>query len=104
MKRVAIDEAGISYGISGDLAKSRAIFQKAIVEDPDYPLYYYNLACADAAEKNLIGARKHLQEAFARKANVIPGESMPDPTTDDSFLPYRDDKEFWTFLEGLRGQ
>jgi hypothetical protein len=104
MKRVAIDEAGISYGISGDLAKSRAIFQKAIVEDPEYPLYYYNLACADATEKNLTGARKHLQEAFARKANVIPGESMPDPTTDDSFLPYRDDKEFWTFLEGLRGQ
>jgi len=64
-------------------------------------MYYYNLACADAAEKNLAGARKHLQEAFDRKANVIRGESLPDPTADDSFLPYRNDKEFWTFVEGL---
>ena len=104
MKRVAIDQAGMAYGISGNIAKARAVFEKAIVEDPGYPLFYYNLACADAEEKNLAGARKHLQEAFDRKANIIPGESMPDPTTDDSFLPYRNNKEFWTFVEGLRGQ
>jgi tetratricopeptide (TPR) repeat protein len=88
--------------MSGDIHKSRSIFEKAIAEDPDYPLYYYNLACADAEEKNLIGAQKHLREAFDRKANVIRGEKMPDPTTDDSFLPYRDNKDFWAFLESLR--
>jgi hypothetical protein len=41
-------------------------------------------------EKNLAGAKNHLQQAFARKANVIDGEALPDPTKDDSFLPYRD--------------
>lgn len=102
-KRVMIDEAGMAYGIAGDLVKARSILQKAIAEDPDYPLYYYNLACADAAENKLADAKVHLREAFARKANVIPGESMPDPTRDDSFLPYRDNKDFWTFLETLRG-
>jgi len=101
MRRVVTDQAGMAYGISGDIPKARAIFEKAISEDPDYPMYYYNLACADAEEKNLAGARKHLQEAFARKANVIPGESMPDPKSDDSFRPYSNDKEFWTFLESL---
>jgi len=104
MKRVATDQAGMAYGISGNVAKARAVFEKAIVEDPGYPLFYYNLACADAEEKNLTGVRKHLQEAFDRKANIIPGESMPDPTVDDSFLPYHNNKEFWTFVEGLRGQ
>lgn len=102
MKRVITDQAGMSYGMSGNISKARAIFEKAAAADPDYPLYYYNLACADAEEKNLTGAKKHLQEAFDRKANVIPGESMPDPTQDDSFLPYRNNKEFWTFLQGLR--
>jgi hypothetical protein len=102
MKRVATDQAGMAYGMSGDIQKARATFDKAIAEDPDYPMYYYNLACADAEEKNLVDARKHLQEAFKRKANVVPGESMPDPTADDSFLPYRNNKEFWIFLEGLR--
>ncbi|OAI57656.1 hypothetical protein AYO50_01075 [Acidobacteria bacterium SCGC AG-212-P17] len=104
MKRVITDQAGMSYGMSGNIAKARAIFEKAVAADPDYPLYYYNLACADAEEKNLAGAKKHLQEAFDRKANAITGVGMPDPTQDDSFLPYRNNKEFWTFVQGLRGQ
>src|SRR5271157_5823933 len=86
MRRVTTDQAGMAYGMSGDNAKARAIFEAAIAKDPDYPLYYYNLACADAEEKKLADARAHLQQAFARKANVIPGETMPDPTKDDSFL------------------
>lgn len=101
MRRVVTDQAGMSYGMSGDLSKARAIFEKAAAEDPEYPMYYYNLACADAEEKNLAGARVNLQKAFDRKANVVPGEKMPDPTTDDSFLPYRQNKDFWAFLEGL---
>jgi hypothetical protein len=28
-----------------------------------------------------------------------PGEKMPVPTEDDSFTPYRSDKDFWVFLE-----
>jgi len=101
MRRVVTDQAGMSYGMSGDVSKARAIFQRAVAEDPDYPMYYYNLACADAEEQNLTDARSNLQRAFDRKANVVPGESMPDPRTDDSFLPYRSNKEFWAFLESL---
>ncbi|HEY1897623.1 MAG TPA: tetratricopeptide repeat protein [Terracidiphilus sp.] len=103
-RRMATEQAGMSYGISGDTTKARAIFEAAIANDPDYPMYYYNLACADAQEKNLAEARKHLQQAFDRKANTLPGESMPDPTTDDSFTPYSNDKDFWSFLEGLRSK
>jgi|HubBroStandDraft_5_1064220.scaffolds.fasta_scaffold46483_3 tetratricopeptide (TPR) repeat protein len=104
MKRVITDQAGMAYGVSGDLQKARSIFEKAIAEDPEYPLYYYNLACADAEEKDLAGAQKHLREAFDRKANIIAGEEMPDPTTDDSFLPYRDNRAFWSFLQGLQAK
>ena len=104
MTRVLTDQAGMSYGMSGDISKARAIFQNAISDDPDYPLYYYNLACADAEEKNLQGAQAHLQQAFDRKANVIASESMPDPTKDDSFLPYRNDKKFWAFVESLQAK
>lgn len=104
LRRIATDQAGMSYGVSGDTKKARAILEAAIAKDPDYPIYYYNLACADAQEKNLAEARKHLQQAFDRKANTLPGKNMPDPTTDDSFTPYRDDKDFWSFLEGLRAK
>jgi hypothetical protein len=100
-RRVTTDQAGMAYGMSGNIPKARALFEAAIAKDPDYPLYYYNLACADAEEKKLADARAHLQQAFARKANMLPGESIPDPTKDDSFLPYKNNKEFWAFLEGL---
>ena len=103
-RRVLTDQAGMAYGISGNIPKARSIFDKAIAEDPGYPLYYYNLACADAEEKDLAGAEKHLREAFDRKANVLRGEKMPDPTTDDSFLPYRQDKKFWSVVESLSAQ
>jgi tetratricopeptide (TPR) repeat protein len=103
-RRVATDQAGMSYGIAGDIKKARTIFEGAIARDPDYPLYYYNLACADAQEKNVADARKHLQQAFDRKANMLPGEKIPDPTQDDSFAPYKDNQEFWSFLEALRAK
>lgn len=101
-QRVTTDQAGMAYGLAGNLPKARAVFESAVAKDPQYPMYYYNLACADAEEKKLADARDHLQQAFARKANVIRGETMPDPTKDDSFLPYRDNKEFWAFVESLR--
>ncbi|MGP0071245.1 MAG: tetratricopeptide repeat protein [Bryobacteraceae bacterium] len=101
-RRILIDQAGMAYGISGQIAKARAILERAVAEDPDYPLYYYNLACADAEENKLQDARLHLQQAFARKANVVAGEAMPDPTKDDSFLPHRDNRDFWKFVEGLQ--
>lgn len=101
MTRVLTDQAGMAYGISGNISKSRSLFEKAIAEDPDYPLYYYNLACSDAEEKNLVAARDHLEMAFERKANVLKGESMPDPAKDDSFLPYSNNKDFWAFVKSL---
>jgi hypothetical protein len=101
MRRVATDQAGTAYGIYGNTSKARSLFESAIARDPDYPMYYYNLACADAQEKKLADAQIHLQQAFARKRNTIPGESLPDPRIDDSFLPYRKNKDFWKFVESL---
>lgn len=101
MRRVVTDQAGMAYGMSGDIPRSRALFEAAIAKDPDYPLYYYNLACADTEEKRLVDAREHLKQAFDRKANVLPGETMPDPTKDESFLPYQGNKDFWAFIKAL---
>jgi Tetratricopeptide repeat len=102
--RIVTGQTGIAYGMAGDLHKSRQVFETAITRDPFYPLYYYNLASVDAEQNDLPAARRHLQQAFARKANLNPGESMPDPTTDDSFQLFKENKPFWTFLESLQNQ
>jgi tetratricopeptide (TPR) repeat protein len=99
--RFLTDQASMSYGISGDLKKSRALNEAAILKDPDYPLYYYNLACADAESGDALAARTHLQQAFDRRANTLPGEHLPDPSTDDSILKLKKDASFWSFVQSL---
>jgi tetratricopeptide (TPR) repeat protein len=79
-RRVATDQAVMAYGMSGDLTKARALANRAIQADPEYPLNYYNLACADAEEGDAAQAKIHLQEAFDRRKKTLPGESLPDPT------------------------
>lgn len=101
MHRVTTDQLVMALGISGDLAAARALATKAVAADPDYPLNYYNLACADAEQGDTASARTHLQRAFDRKANTIPGESMPDPTKDDSILKLKGNADFWQFVESL---
>jgi hypothetical protein len=98
LRRIATDQLVMSLGMSGDLRDSRAVAEKAIAADPDYPINYYNLACADAEEGNATDARTHLQQAFDRRANVLKGESMPDPAKDDSILKLKKDKAFWSFV------
>lgn len=104
LRRFLTDQLSMSYGISGDIKRSRAVNEAAIASDPDYPLYYYNLACADAEQGKADAARAHLQQAFDRKANTLPGEHLPDPATDDSILKLKKNKDFWAFVQTLSVQ
>jgi tetratricopeptide (TPR) repeat protein len=100
-RRVTTDQASMAYGIAGDLKHSRALNEAAILKDPDYPLYYYNLACADAEAGDATAARTHLQQAYSRRANTLPGERLPDASKDDSVLKLKGNKEFWAFVQSL---
>ena len=91
----------MALGMSGDLKNGRAVAELAASADPDYPINYYNLACADAEQGNAAQAKLHLQQAFDRRVNVLQGEQMPDPTKDDSILKLKGDKEFWAFVQSL---
>jgi hypothetical protein len=100
-RRVTTDQLAMALGMQGDLSTSRAVNYAAIRRDPDYPIYYYSLACADGEEGNAADAKAHLQQAFDRRANVLPGETMPDPATDDSFRQLMDDPAFAEFVKTL---
>ena len=100
-RRVVTDQLSMSLGMAGDLKQSRAVNEAAIERDPLYPMYYYDLACADAEAGDAAAARTHLQQAFARKGNTLPGETMPDPASDDSILKLKGNKDFWAFVQTL---
>jgi hypothetical protein len=100
-RRMTTDQLVMALGLSGDVKGGREVAEKAVAADPDYPMNYYNLACADAEEGNAVNARKHLQDAFDRRKNVIQGASMPDPAIDDSIMKLKKDKAFWEFVLSL---
>ena len=98
---VVIDNLGMSYGITGDLQKAKETFEYGVSKDPKYPLFYYNLACTYAEMGDAASAADYLRKAFEYKVNVLPGESMPDPRTDDSFRTLMKNKEFRELAEEL---
>ena len=100
-RRILTDQLAMSLGMSGKLADSRSVLEAAIASDPEYPLNYYNLACADAEKGDAVQAKAHLQQAFDRKANRLQGEHLPDPTKDDSLLKLKSNKAFWGYAESL---
>jgi len=103
-RRVITDQLAMSYGISGDIDRSRKVNEAAIARDPDYPLYYYNLACADAEKGNADAAREHLQQAFDRRHNTLPHEQFPDPSSDDSLAKLKDNAQFWDLVTRISAQ
>jgi len=97
-RRAVIDELGMAYGISGDLQTSKTHFERAIRDDPDYPMFYYNLACAYGEMGELEPVLLNLRAAFERKQNLNQYETMPDPATDDSFRRFAQDARFKQLL------
>ncbi len=103
-RRVITDQLSMSLGISGDLKGSREVNEAAIAKDPEYPLYYYNLSCADAEASDAKDARTHLQLAFDRRTHIIGGETFPDPMGDDSLQKLQKDAAFWGLAKQISQQ
>lgn len=96
---VVVDNLGMAYGISGDLNNCKRVFQYGIQLDPEYPMFYYNLACAYAEAGDIDTAILKLEMAFDKKNNVIKGESISNPRFDSSFKKYSTNTKFMEFLK-----
>ncbi|MEJ2528826.1 MAG: hypothetical protein P8Z39_01755, partial [Gammaproteobacteria bacterium] len=98
---VLVDQLGMSYGISGNLDKAKEIYSAAILEEQEYPMFYYNLACTYAESNDLDGAITNLSLAYKYKNNMLPNEEFPDPRTDSSFKRFLGDKKFTEMLSKI---
>jgi tetratricopeptide (TPR) repeat protein len=99
--RILVDQLAMTYGISGQLKKTHELLDEAIRQDPEYPLNYYNLACAFAEEGNKAKLLENLDLAFRRKVHMLKGEEMPDPRSDSSFQKYVRDEDFVKLMNAL---
>jgi len=101
--RVLIDNLSMAYGIAHDLSSAREALTYGVTKDPDYPLFYYNLASVAAEKGDLLDTENYLKLAFERRENLIPGETFPDARVDDSFQTLLLQREFRQFLAALYG-
>ena len=99
--RVLIDNLGMAYGMSGNLARAKETFEYGVSRDSTYPLFYYNLACTYGEMNDLKVTKENLVLAFKYRDNVIAGETMPEPRQDSSFQRFMSDENFRKFLDSL---
>jgi tetratricopeptide (TPR) repeat protein len=92
--RVLVDNLGMSYGISGKLQQAKETFEYGLVQDSEYPMFHYNLACTYGEMKSMPQAIEELRLAYKYKANIIAGETLPDPIQDSSFRYFVRDDSF----------
>ncbi|MFC1453286.1 tetratricopeptide repeat protein [Verrucomicrobiota bacterium] len=99
---VLVDQLGMSYGLSGELAKSQRLYEWAVTKEPDYPMFYYSLACAFAEMGNQDKAIENLRLAHRHRDESLPGESVPNPRTDSFFTKYLSNPEFRAALDKMK--
>lgn len=98
---VLVDNLGMAYGVTGDLEMARETFEYGIQNDPDYPMFYYEMADYFGEKGDSLNAIAYLQKAYDRRANFIAGEKFPDPRADDSFKKLLKNPDFRKFVDSL---
>lgn len=96
---VLIDNLGMSYGISGNIKEAIKTLEYGISVDSTYPMFYYNLACCYAEQNDIDKAVFYLEYAIKYKGNMLAGEKLPNPETDDSFKKFIDNEKFKKILK-----
>jgi predicted Zn-dependent protease len=84
----------MSYGIAAKLSKAKETLEYGITQDAEYPLFYYLLGCTYGEMGKMDESLDQLRLAYKYKANVVPGESLPDPLKDNSFRKFTADEHF----------
>lgn len=100
--RVLVDNLGMAYGISGDLKSAKETFEYGLSKEPDYPMFHYLMADTYAEMGDMDNTIIYLKQAYARKQNMIPGEQIPDPATDDSFTRFMKNEKFLAALKEIK--
>lgn len=102
--RVLVDNLGIAYGITGDIDHSMETLKYGISQDPEYPMFYYNMACGYGELGKMDESLEQLRLVYKYKANMIAGEVLPDPLHDSSFEKFVNDKKFLDSLRQIQQQ
>lgn len=95
---VTVDNLGMAYALTGDYGNAKKVFEYGIKLEPNYPNFYYSLACTYAELSDLDNALKNLEITYSKKDKVLKTEKVPNAAKDPSFQKYRNDEKFKALL------
>jgi tetratricopeptide (TPR) repeat protein len=84
----------VSHGNLGNNEKAKTLSELGLRLEPEYPSFYYDLACAQAELGNKAQALESLKKTLQNKAKLFSDDELPDPKTDSSFSKYSNDPDF----------
>jgi hypothetical protein len=91
---VLVEHLAMSYARTGDSKSARVVLAYGLSKDYNYPIFHYILAVTHGEEGDESNSLLHLRRAFEYRANLLEGETFPDPLTDSSFESFRDSDTF----------
>ena len=96
-----VDQLGMAYELSGDFVKAQETYEWAISREPEYPMFFYNLACTFAQMGKVDETLRNLRLAYKYKDNVLAVEKFPNPRSDSSFKKYLNNQMFLAVLREM---
>lgn len=103
MRLQALDSHALALAFDEHFPKAVKAYKDAIEAYPDYPLFYYNLACVEALVGDRPAAFKNLAKFQENVKNYPPGGTPPDPGADPDLRGLKGDPRFEGLLIGWVG-
>lgn len=97
--RMALVALGIAYSSYGKFKDAQKVFEDALLKDPEYPLFHYNLARACAGQGDFSKVLEHLKLTLKFRDNMDADVQLPNPGNDPAFKEINGNQEFKTICK-----
>jgi hypothetical protein len=101
--RALIDNLAISYRFINSPAKAKEALDYGLSQDPQYPLFHYDMACYYGSQRNMNKALDELRLTYQYKGNLSPSDHLSDPLSDSCFGKFLRDKKFVKAVQEMQG-
>jgi len=102
--RLLIDNLATSYRFTKNLARSKEVLDYGISQDPEYPLFHYDMACYYGQQGKMQQALDELRLNYKYKANLGTSDRMSDPLQDSCFGKFLRNKKFVTAVQQMQNE
>lgn len=97
-----ISRSGFAYRMNGNVAKAKETLEYGLAQNPNYPIFHYDLACTYAQMGQVDESVEHLRTAYQHSAKVAPTQLPANPAEDSCFQKISSDPKFVDAVQKLQ--